>query len=58
VVSPSGKTENLAAGMLLVIPMLALGAFFFLLGSRHLAQDEDHARRHNPPGASDAVRLH
>jgi MFS transporter, Spinster family, sphingosine-1-phosphate transporter len=58
VVSPSGKSENLAAGMLLMIPMLAIGSLFFLLGSRHLAQDEEHARRHSPPGPNDAVRLH
>jgi len=36
---------NLTAGMLVVVPMLALGALFFLLGSRHLAADQERARR-------------
>jgi MFS transporter, Spinster family, sphingosine-1-phosphate transporter len=36
---------NLTAGMLSVIPMLAVGAVFFWIGSRHLADDQDRARR-------------
>ena len=38
--SPVGKT-NLTVGMLSVVPVLALGCVFFLLGSRHLAEDMD-----------------
>ena len=34
---------NLTAGLLLVVPMLALGAVFFYLGSRHLAGDQERA---------------
>jgi MFS transporter, Spinster family, sphingosine-1-phosphate transporter len=37
------KNTNLTAGMLSVIPVLALGAFFFYFGSRHLAADQDRA---------------
>jgi MFS family permease len=36
---------NLTAGMLSVVPVLALGAVFFLLGSRHLPHDQDRARK-------------
>ena len=36
--------SNLTAGMLAVVPVMALGAVFFLLGSRHLAADQDRAR--------------
>ena len=32
---------NLTVGMLSVVPVLALGALFFLLGSRHLPADQD-----------------
>lgn len=35
---------NLTAGMLAVVPMLALGCLFFLLGSRHLPDDQERAR--------------
>jgi hypothetical protein len=35
---PVGKT-NLTVAMLSVVPILALGCLFFLLGSRHLAED-------------------
>ena len=38
--SPIGD-ENLTVAMLVVAPVLALGAFFFLLGSRHLPRDQD-----------------
>lgn len=34
------KEENLTVAMLAVAPVLALGAFFFLLGSRHLPADQ------------------
>jgi MFS family permease len=36
---------NLTVGMLSVVPVLALGAVFFLLGSRHLPADQDRARQ-------------
>ena len=42
--SLTGPT-NLTAGLLLVAPMLALGAIFFLLGSRYLPADQERARR-------------
>jgi MFS family permease len=42
--TPAGPT-NLAVGMLSVIPVLILGVFFFYFGSRHLAADQDHARK-------------
>ncbi|OJW06886.1 MAG: MFS transporter [Planctomycetales bacterium 71-10] len=32
--------ENLTVAMLVVAPVLAVGAFFFLLGSRHLPEDQ------------------
>jgi hypothetical protein len=41
---PVNKT-NLAVGMLSVVPVLGLGALFFLLGSRHLPADQDRARQ-------------
>jgi hypothetical protein len=37
--------KNLTAGMLSVVPILAVGCVFFLLGSRHLAEDQDRARK-------------
>jgi hypothetical protein len=40
---PVGGT-NLTAGMLAVAPVMALGAVFFLLGSRHLPEDQDRVR--------------
>ena len=40
---PVGGT-NLTLGMLSVVPVLALGAVFFYLGSRHLPDDQDRAR--------------
>lgn len=39
-----GET-NLTVGMLVLVPALALGGFFFLLGSRHLPEDQDRARQ-------------
>ena len=50
---PVGKT-NLTAGMLAVIPVLALGCLFFLRGTRDLPADQDRARLanvHVPPSA-------
>jgi MFS family permease len=41
---PVGAT-NLTLGMLSVIPVMLFGALFFLFGSRHLAADQDRARR-------------
>ncbi len=40
--TPVGE-ENLTVAMLAVAPVLAIGAVFFLIGSRHLPQDEDQA---------------
>jgi hypothetical protein len=34
------KNENLTVAMLVVAPVLAVGTFFFLLGSRHLPEDQ------------------
>jgi MFS family permease len=34
------EKENLTVAMLAVAPVLAIGAFFFLLGSRHLPEDQ------------------
>ena len=42
--APVGK-ENLTVAMLSVCPVLALGALFFLYGSRHLVQDQDRVRQ-------------
>jgi MFS family permease len=39
---------NLTAGMLAVVPVLFLGAIFFLIGSHYLARDEDRAHRGKP----------
>jgi MFS transporter, Spinster family, sphingosine-1-phosphate transporter len=42
--SPTGPS-NLTAGMLAVVPMLALGALFFLRGSKDLPADQEKARQ-------------
>jgi predicted MFS family arabinose efflux permease len=42
--SPIGD-ENLTVAMLVVAPVLALGAFFFLLGSRYLPRDQERVQR-------------
>ncbi|WP_435006446.1 spinster family MFS transporter [Tundrisphaera lichenicola] len=42
--SPTGPT-NLTVGMLAVIPMMALGALFYLRGSRYLPEDQEQARK-------------
>lgn len=52
---------NLTAGMLAVIPVLVLGAYFFLLGSRHLPEDKERARgqgRGGPAGDESAIPAH
>ncbi len=41
--SPTGPT-NLTVGMLSVVPMLVLGSFFYLRGSRYLPDDQERAR--------------
>jgi MFS transporter, Spinster family, sphingosine-1-phosphate transporter len=41
--SPDGPT-NLTVAMLAVVPMLVLGSFFYLRGSRHLPEDQERAR--------------
>lgn len=52
---PVGE-ENLTVAMLIVAPVLALGAFFFLLGSRYLPDDQqrvqDAAAGSNEPAAA------
>lgn len=50
--APVGET-NLTAGMLSVVPVMALGAVFFLLGSRHLPDDQD--RAHAPEDADNGT---
>ena len=49
---------NLTAGMLLVVPMLALGAIFFLFGSRHLAADQERTRQLGGGAAPDELLFH
>ena len=50
--------ENPAAGMLLVVPMLALGALFFFLGSRHLPADQERAHKLGGGADDDGMMLH
>ena len=57
VMTPEGP-RNLTAGMLLVIPVLFLGAFFFLVGSRTLPEDMDRARKVGGSSSSEEVLLH
>jgi MFS transporter, Spinster family, sphingosine-1-phosphate transporter len=52
-VSTTTGPTNLAVGMLSVVPVLVLGAVFFLAGSRHLPTDQDRARRASGPAAGD-----
>lgn len=40
--------SNLTVGMLSVVPVMFLGSLFFLLGSRHLAADQDRAHASKP----------
>jgi MFS transporter, Spinster family, sphingosine-1-phosphate transporter len=51
-------STNLAGGMLSLIPMLALGGLFFLIGSRYLAADQDRARHLSGGGSGDEFLLH
>jgi hypothetical protein len=57
-IEASTGPTNLTAGMLLVIPMLALGAIFFFLGSRYLPADQDRARQLGAGTAVDAPVFH
>lgn len=52
------QQTNLTAGMLSVIPVLALGVFFFLLGSRHLAADQERARKASGGQPAGDVPMH
>jgi MFS family permease len=54
--TPVGHS-NLTVGMLSVVPVLTLGGFLFLLGSRHLPADQDRAR-HAGGGHDDAILAH
>jgi hypothetical protein len=36
---------NLTLGMLLVVPVLAVGCFFFFVGARYLQADQERAER-------------
>jgi hypothetical protein len=54
---PVGET-NLTVAMLLVVPVLALGCIFFLIGSRHLAFDMDRVKEAGDHQAGRATHLH
>jgi MFS family permease len=56
-VAPVGDT-NLTAGMLAVVPVMALGGVLFLLGSRHLPHDQDRARQPGGGGVGEALGVH
>jgi MFS transporter, Spinster family, sphingosine-1-phosphate transporter len=49
---------NLGAGMLAVIPVLAIGCVFFLIGSRYLPADEEKVRNAGEPAAGERGFLH
>lgn len=55
ILSQLGATDasgnNLLVGMLAVVPVMLFGAFFFLLGSRHLPHDQEQASKsfHDDP---------
>ena len=55
--SPSGPT-NLTVGMLSVVPMMALGALFYLRGARHLPEDQERARQQGGSAPIDGPILH
>jgi MFS transporter, Spinster family, sphingosine-1-phosphate transporter len=57
VLTKDGPT-NLTAGMLLVIPVLILGSFFFLFGSRSLPDDQERARKLSGPSDFDDLPMH
>jgi MFS family permease len=46
------RGTNLIVGMLAVIPVLALGCLFFLVGSRHLHDDQERTRKSSGGGAA------
>lgn len=50
--------ENLTVAMLSVTPVLALGAIFFLLGSRYLPRDQENVQRTGGEAASGPVMFH
>jgi MFS family permease len=45
------RRGNLTLGMLTVAPVLAIGCLFFLIGSRHLQNDQERARKFSGGGA-------
>jgi predicted MFS family arabinose efflux permease len=49
---------NLTVAMLSVVPVLALGCLFFLLGSRHLAEDMDRVKGAGENEAGRAILMH
>jgi MFS family permease len=55
---PANRRTNLTAGMLSVIPALVLGVFFFLLGSRFLAADQERARAASGGTPTGTVPMH
>jgi hypothetical protein len=54
---PVGKT-NLTVAMLSVVPVLALGCLFFLLGSRHLAKDMERVEPSGEKGTGASALVH
>jgi MFS family permease len=50
--------SNLIVGMLSVVPVMILGSLFFLFGSRHLPQDQEHAQRSSSDDSVDVVLGH
>jgi hypothetical protein len=50
--------NNLIVGMLSVVPVMLFGAFFFLLGSRHLPDDQERARHSFQDESTDVVAGH
>lgn len=52
------KGTNLTVGMLSVVPVLGLGALFFLLGSRSLPEDQERARAAGGEGPHAPVGAH
>lgn len=58
ILAKDGTITNLTVGMLVVVPMLALGGLFFLLGSRSLPADRERARSKAAPGDLNDVFLH
>lgn len=51
-------TTNLTVGMLSVIPVLIVGSLFFLFGSRHLAEDQERARKGSTDEALADAHIH